>query len=147
MKCEAAFCYSENAGDFKLGMQNVDSTDWKPFDGDWKNDVEFSDECKDFKLNTKYYYRAVVKTEDNYFYSEVKSFETEKNDVEFVDLGLSVLWARCNVGASTPEEFGGYYAWGEVSEKNSYTKDNYLGWCGDVATCFSGDARMPTSSW
>ena len=30
-----------------------------------------------------------------------------------VDLGLSVKWATCNVGASSPEEYGGYYAWGE----------------------------------
>ena len=31
-----------------------------------------------------------------------------------VDLGLSVLWASCNLGASSPEEYGDYYAWGEV---------------------------------
>lgn len=44
---------------------------------------------------------------------------------EAVDLGLSVLWASCNVGASTPEEFGNFYAWGETSTKDSYTKQNY----------------------
>ena len=31
-----------------------------------------------------------------------------------VDLGLSVLWASCNLGASVPEEFGDYYAWAEI---------------------------------
>lgn len=42
-----------------------------------------------------------------------------------VDLGLSVYWASCNLGAEKPEEFGNYYAWGETKPKSSYTKDNY----------------------
>ena len=32
-----------------------------------------------------------------------------------VDLGLSVRWATCNVGANTPEEYGDYYAWGDTT--------------------------------
>ena len=44
---------------------------------------------------------------------------------EVVDLGLSVKWASCNLGASTPTEFGGYYAWGETSTKDKYTEDTY----------------------
>ena len=44
---------------------------------------------------------------------------------EYVDLGLSVKWATCNVGASSPEEFGYYYAWGEITTKSSYTWENY----------------------
>ena len=39
------------------------------------------------------------------------------NGHEYVDLGLSVKWATCNVGASKPEEYGNYYAWGETSTK------------------------------
>ena len=35
-------------------------------------------------------------------------------DFEMVDLGLSVKWATCNLGASSPEEYGNYYAWGET---------------------------------
>lgn len=42
-----------------------------------------------------------------------------------VDLGLSVKWATCNVGANSPEEYGGYYAWGEVEEKEVYSWGNY----------------------
>lgn len=34
---------------------------------------------------------------------------------EFVDLGLSVKWATCNIGADKPEDFGDYFAWGETS--------------------------------
>ena len=45
---------------------------------------------------------------------------------EYVDLGLpsGLKWAACNVGASSPEEFGDYFAWGETSAKQSYTSDN-----------------------
>lgn len=44
---------------------------------------------------------------------------------EAVDLGLSVKWATCNVGASSPEEYGGYYAWGETEEKSNYDWSTY----------------------
>ena len=47
---------------------------------------------------------------------------------EYVDLGLSVKWATCNVGASKPEEYGGYYAWGEIEEKDNYDWSTYK-WC------------------
>ena len=48
------------------------------------------------------------------------------NGYDWVDLGLSVKWATKNVGASSPSDYGGYYAWGETR-----TKDNY-----DWETCF-----------
>ena len=44
---------------------------------------------------------------------------------DYVDLGLSVMWATCNVGADKPEEYGDYYAWGETEPKDSYTWENY----------------------
>ena len=44
---------------------------------------------------------------------------------EAVDLGLSVKWATCNVGASSPEKYGGYYAWGETEEKSYYDWSTY----------------------
>ena len=43
---------------------------------------------------------------------------------KYVDLGLSVKWATCNVGANSPEDYGGYYAWGETSTKSNYTGEN-----------------------
>ena len=48
----------------------------------------------------------------------------------FVDLGLpsGVKWAACNVGATTPEGYGGYFAWGETETKGDYTWDTYK-WC------------------
>ena len=35
-----------------------------------------------------------------------------------------MLWATCNVGASSPSDYGNYYAWGETKTKSSYTKGN-----------------------
>ncbi len=37
-----------------------------------------------------------------------------------VDLGLSVKWANMNVGADSPEDYGDYFAWGEVNSKRYY---------------------------
>ncbi len=37
-----------------------------------------------------------------------------------VDLGLSVKWASCNLGAETPEDYGDYFAWGETEPKDYY---------------------------
>ena len=47
---------------------------------------------------------------------------------ETIDLGLpsGTKWASCNVGASSPEESGGYYAWGETEEKWEYTDKTYM---------------------
>ena len=76
-----------------------------------------------------------------------------------VDLGLSVLWADCNVGANSPEELGARFAWGETAQKTYYTKENYqlngkynswgarkkLDAADDAAHVnWGGDWRMPT---
>ena len=49
------------------------------------------------------------------------------DNVEYVDLGLPSgnLWATCNLGASAPEAYGDYYAWGEVEPKQLYTYPNH----------------------
>ncbi len=75
------------------------------------------------------------------------------NGYEYVDLGLSVKWATCNVGAEESDELGGYVAWGETSSKDSYTSENYtyvnnpatLPLSADVANSYmGGNWRMPT---
>lgn len=62
-----------------------------------------------------------------------KSYEftlTEKptrgyeNGYEWVDLGLSVKWASCNIGAAYSSDYGEYIAWGDIYEKSSYYDDN-----------------------
>ena len=44
-----------------------------------------------------------------------------ENGHEWVDLGLSVKWATCNVGASRPSDYGSYFAWGETKPKSDYS--------------------------
>lgn len=59
----------------------------------------------------------------------------ESNGHTWVDLGLSVKWATCNVGANSPSENGGYYAWGETETKSNYTWNTYLGGMTSVSDC------------
>ena len=54
-----------------------------------------------------------------------KSNNNIENGHEYVDLGLSVKWATCNVGANKPEEYGDYFAWGETEPKSTYTWSAY----------------------
>ena len=58
-------------------------------------------------------------------YVEVPSTPEETH--EYVDLGLpsGLKWATCNVGATTPEEYGDYFAWGEVEPKTTYNWSTY----------------------
>lgn len=57
--------------------------------------------------------------------------------VEAVDLGLpsGTLWANMNVGATSPEKYGGYYAWGEITIKNNFVWSTYK--YGNSATSLS----------
>ena len=50
---------------------------------------------------------------------------TAEFDYAYVDLGLSVKWAKCNVGADSVHHSGGYYAWGEVEPKEVYDWTTY----------------------
>ena len=54
-----------------------------------------------------------------------------------IDLGLpsGTKWACCNVGATTPEGYGGYYAWGETEEKEIYDWTTYTHCYGSMETC------------
>ncbi len=80
------------------------------------------------------------------------------NGHDYVDLGLSVKWATCNVGADTLYDCGDYFAWGETVTKSTYTSSNsvtygkYMG-MGDISGNATYDAaranwggswRMPT---
>lgn len=44
---------------------------------------------------------------------------------ELVDLGLSVKWADCNLGASAPSQYGYYLSWGELEAKSDYARSTY----------------------
>lgn len=116
---------------------------------------EFKVEVTDLKAETKYYYRAYVMLNNlQILLGDVKEFTTlEKcgsddeggsegegeggtedegdgkvNGYAYVDLGLSVKWATMNVGATSPEEYGDYFAWGETQPKSEYNWGTYK-WC------------------
>ncbi|MBO4587837.1 MAG: hypothetical protein J5711_02920 [Bacteroidales bacterium] len=61
--------------------------------------------------------------------TNTKTTDADNNtaEAEWVDLGLpsGLLWAKCNLGATTPEKFGDYYAWGETLPKNEYSMATY----------------------
>lgn len=71
--------------------------------------------------------------------------DVNNNGREYVDLGLSTLWATCNVGAYSSTDIGGKYAFGESLTKSEYTSSNYVGGNIDVAhILWGGDWRIPT---
>lgn len=96
------------------------------------------------KPRTTYWVRAYVhdKPSDVYNYSEPVSFTTADIDIpviptEAIDLGLpsGTKWAPFNVDATKPEEYGGYYAWGETETKEWYSWSTYEHCDGTKETC------------
>ena len=59
-----------------------------------------------------------------------------ENGHEYVDLGLSVKWATCNIGATTPEDYDHYYAWGETKPQSTYNWSTYK-WCNGSSSTFT----------
>jgi len=60
-------------------------------------------------------------------FSEDKTLAGPPASVEAIDLGFpsGTKWANMNVGATKPEEYGGYYAWGETEEKGIYSEETW----------------------
>ncbi len=58
------------------------------------------------------------------------------NSHEYVDLGLpsGTLWATCNIGATNPEDYGDYFAWGETQPKSNYDRSSYKFYNGSVGS-------------
>ena len=108
--------------------QNPTINDSKTTDGSGVG--SFTSQIPNLVPNTQYYVRAYATNAAGTSYGEEVSFTTlaeqpgDSNGHEYVDLGLSVKWATCNVGAKTPEEYGDYFAWGETTTKAEYTEGN-----------------------
>jgi hypothetical protein len=89
----------------------------------------------------KYYYRAYYINQLMIYYGAVKDFNFTWSipKADAVDLGLSVKWATFNVGATKPEDYGFYFAWGEIEPKTDYSWSTYK-WC-------NGSYNMRTKYW
>ena len=103
------------------------------------------------------FYRAAILTKGNtYHYGMVQSFRPRSftaTEGTVIDMGLSVKWAPTNVGSSTPEDYGDFFAWGETSSKEDFSEAMYnysenpevLPLSADAARYKMGGAwRMPT---
>ena len=125
---ERGVCWSTEQNPTVLGSHTNDGKGLGSFTSNLENLTE----------NTTYYVRAYATiTEGITTYGNEVSFTTldsnyeevetgEINGHAYVDLGLSVKWATCNVGANSPEEYGQYFAWGETSPKTEFTEENSL---------------------
>lgn len=120
-------CYSHKTNNPTLKDELI----WSPWNS-WFNKgapTEVGTTLEGLIPGTTYYYRPYVIYDNEILYGEVKNFTTLGQKPEpcdsLVDLGLSVKWAACNLGAEQPYEFGDYYAWGETERKDLYTDDNY----------------------
>ena len=60
----------------------------------------------------------------------------DSNHPHVIDMGVAGKWACCNVGASAPWEYGGYYSWGETKEKSTYDWSSYIHCKGSYETCY-----------
>ena len=98
-----------------------------------KEDKTFAYTFHNYIKSNKIYYRTATNDKVALKWEEIEEepeqpSEPEQpgdsNSHEYVDLGLSVKWATCNVGATTPEEYGDYFAWGETTTKETYDSDN-----------------------
>jgi len=122
----------------------------------------FTSNLTNLKERTTYYVRAYATNEKGTSYGDEISFTTEEEEEEgcepdgeiaghyYVDLGLpsGVKWAICNVGASSPEDYGDYFAWGETIPKAEYSWENSVT-NGEQMSDISGDAQYDaaTANW
>lgn len=125
---KAKFYYSK--GDTLEGIWENGAIANKPNVYTWANGDRLECEGWDGGSHGKgvYYWKDGRKKEE--IWSHGKRVK-EVNGHEYVDLGLSVKWATCNVGASFPSDYGSYFAWGETTPKSEYSWANLRYCCAD----------------
>ena len=117
-----------------INVETVISNDWITDIGKENNgDFNYTQKLKVSAFSGRVSRSAVIKFKSqSYKWSIIKEVTiTQAKEIKYiagkeVDLGLSVLWSDCNLGATTPEGFGEYFAWGETKPKEHYSKDNYM---------------------
>ena len=119
--------------------------------------------CQVFAVGQKKYEMVVETTDGNsvtfptefikrvYFRESNISYKTcpDNNHPHLIDLGLpsGTLWACCNVGASQPEDYGKYYAWGETQPKEVYSWSTYIHSDGTESTCHNIGSDIAGTSY
>lgn len=152
--CEIGLLYSVSENNLINGSKVVCKR--TETDGIYKAELEY------LTSNTTYFYKFYLynKTIKTYFYTDIQSFTTKNADDFAVDLGLSVKWASCDLGAEDPSENGLSFSWGSLISKEDgslnvyeYYKDNAYVNIGTnisgteydaVAKYWGGKWRMPT---
>lgn len=141
------FAYVQEKG-VKAGIEYIAGDDVKNVYFDVPADSTMTISLDSLKPETTYSYRAFVERNGGILYSDSKVFTTKI--ARWIDLGLisGVKWANYNVGAEAPEEYGDYFAWGEISPRESYTEENKLAVPGEIKHV-TGDARYDaaTANW
>ena len=66
-----------------------------------------------------------MEKDDHEDWAVVSGWCPDSNHPHIIDMGKAGKWSCCNVGASNPLEYGGYYAWGETEEKDYYDLNTY----------------------
>lgn len=117
-----------------LNGQLVDEEDAKKMDFTYSNNEDLY-----FGIMYPTWYPFKGKIDDIRIYNRVLSasdvqslygseiIEQPVDSHQYVDLGLpsGTLWAKCNIGATSEEQYGDYFAWGETKKKSSYSENNY----------------------
>lgn len=94
--------------------------------------ANFSTKVSGLLPGTDYYYAAYIKVGDGFILGNVQQFRTADQEMEYVDLGLSVLWAKSNIGAEQATEKGLLVGYGDQSFYNrSENNNDYTPW--DIA--------------
>ena len=94
------------------------------------SDGDFQATLSNLQQDKTYYYRTYYYSDGEYTYGETRSFKTNKsggtgvtscpngNHPHWIDLGIGTEWRCCNVGASSPEEYGDYYTFEQAQAYN-----------------------------
>lgn len=71
--------------------------------------------------------QEIIISTDITLYAQWMAFSGNVGIHNYVDMGLpsGMKWATCNIGATSPEDYGDYFAWGETKPKNTYSWSNY----------------------
>ena len=118
---------------FKLGFHVIDkATIYSRDITSVSESYTYTTELKNISSETEYSYYFFIEYLDNYNTKQIlkggnDNFTTSLAlEYGAVDLGLSVLWNGVNLGADSPDKYGDFFAWGEVSSKSIYSSENYL---------------------